>query len=125
MNDLLKLAVASHGGLDRWNQVTSITVGASITGALWDLKRNGHALKDVRFVVDTTKQLLKMDVVSQVRRTVFDRHRAAVQDPDGAVIDARTDPESAFDGHRLATAWHDLHVPDFGAAARWTCLNSP
>ena len=35
MNDLLDSAVAAHGGLDRWNQVTSITVDAAITGALW------------------------------------------------------------------------------------------
>jgi hypothetical protein len=125
MNDLLKLAVASHGGLDRWNQVTSITVGASITGALWDLKSNGHALKDVRFVVDTTKQLLKMDVVSQERRTVFEPHRVAVQDPDGAVIDARNDPERSFDGHRLETAWDDLHVAYFVGEALWTYLNTP
>ena len=38
MNDLLESAVAAHGGLDRWNQVKSITVDASITGALWSLK---------------------------------------------------------------------------------------
>jgi hypothetical protein len=30
MDDLLKLAVASHGGLDRCNRVTSVTVGASL-----------------------------------------------------------------------------------------------
>ena len=39
MNDLLDTAVAAHGGLDRWNQVKSITVDASITGALLALKR--------------------------------------------------------------------------------------
>jgi hypothetical protein len=31
MNYLLENAVAAHGGLDRWNQVKSITVDASIT----------------------------------------------------------------------------------------------
>ena len=45
MNDLLEVAVAAHGGLDRWNQVKSITVGASITGALWSLKGQDDALK--------------------------------------------------------------------------------
>jgi hypothetical protein len=38
MNDLLGNAVAAHGGLDRWNQVKSITVDAPITEALWSLK---------------------------------------------------------------------------------------
>ena len=45
MNDLLEVAVAARGGLDRWNQVKSITVGASITGALWSLKGQDDALK--------------------------------------------------------------------------------
>ena len=39
MNYLLESAVAAHGGLDRWNQVKSITVDASISGALWAVKR--------------------------------------------------------------------------------------
>ena len=61
MNDLLDSAVAAHGGLDRWNQVKSITVDASITGALWSLKSKGDTLKDVRFEVDTTRERLTMD----------------------------------------------------------------
>lgn len=47
MNELLENAVAAHGGLDRWNEVKSITVDASITGALWALKNQADALKDV------------------------------------------------------------------------------
>src|SRR6266567_1290136 len=65
MNDLLESAVAAHGGLDRWNQVKSITVDASITGALWALKSKGDALKDVRFEVDTTRERLTMDFAGQ------------------------------------------------------------
>jgi hypothetical protein len=41
MNHLLESAVAAHGGLDRWNQVKSITVDASVTGALWAVKSKG------------------------------------------------------------------------------------
>src|SRR5437660_12161549 len=121
MDDLLKLPVASHGGLDRRNRVTSVTVGASLQAPLGHEEQggNGHALKDVRFVVDTTKQLLKMDIVSQERRTVFEPHRVAIQDSDGAVIDARDDPERSFDGHRLETAWDDLHLAHFGGEALW------
>ena len=65
MNYLLDSAVAAHGGLDRWNQVKSITVDASITGALWALKSKGDALKDVRFEVDTTRERLTMDFAGQ------------------------------------------------------------
>jgi hypothetical protein len=46
MNNLLESAITAHGGLDRWNQVKSITVDASITGAVWHVKNQGDALKN-------------------------------------------------------------------------------
>src|SRR5215472_15316937 len=79
MNDLLEAAVAAHGGLDRWNQVKSITVGASITGALWSLKGQDDALKDVRFEVDTTRERLTMDFTGQDKRSVFEPRRVVLR----------------------------------------------
>jgi hypothetical protein len=35
MDDLLKLAIEAHGGLERWRQFNFIRANASITGALW------------------------------------------------------------------------------------------
>ena len=65
MSDLLEEAVAAHGGMDQWNSVTSIDVAASITGATWFVKGKGDALKNVRFEVDTIRELLTMDFVGQ------------------------------------------------------------
>jgi hypothetical protein len=96
-------AVAAHGGLDRWNQVKSITVDASITGALWSLESKGDALNDVRFEVDTTRERLTMDFAGQDKRSVFEPHRVVMQRRDGTLIDARDDPERSFDGHQLQT----------------------
>jgi hypothetical protein len=125
MNDLLENAVAAHGGLDRWNQVQSITVGASITGAFWHVKGKGDALKDVRFEVDTTRELLTMDFVGQDKRSVFEPLRVVMQRRDGALIDGRDDPERSFDGHRFETPWDDIHLAYFTGAALWTYLNTP
>src|SRR2546422_8019325 len=109
MNDLLDSAIAAHGGLGRWNQVKSITAGASITGALWDIKSKGDALKAVRFEVDTTQQLVTMDFAGQDKRSVFEPRRVVLQRRDGTLIDARDDPEKSFDGHQLETPWDDIH----------------
>ena len=38
VNDLLKLAIAGHGGPRRWEQLSRFRVAASITGAIWALK---------------------------------------------------------------------------------------
>src|SRR5438552_575806 len=101
MNDLLESAVAAHGGLDRWNQITAITVDASITGALWHVKGKPDVLKEVRVAADTKRQLLTMDYVGQDKQSVFEPSRVVIQCRDGAVIDARDEPERSFNGHQL------------------------
>jgi len=55
----------AHGSLNRWKGITSIDVAASITGATWFVKGKGDVLKNVRFEVDTTRELLTMDFVGQ------------------------------------------------------------
>jgi hypothetical protein len=125
MNDLLDSALAAHGGLDRWNQVTSITVDASITGAFWNLKGKGDALKDIRFEADTTRERLTMDFAGQDKRSVFDPHRVVIQRRNGTLIAAHDDPERSFDGHQFETPWDDIHLAYFTGEALWTYLNTP
>jgi hypothetical protein len=125
MNDLLDSAVAAHGGLDRWNQIRSITFDASIAGALWHLKGKGDALKAVHLEVDTTRQLVTMDFAGQDKRSVFEPFRVVIQRRDGALIDARDDPERSFDGHQFETPWGDIHLAYFVGEAQWTYLNMP
>lgn len=125
MNDLLESAIAAHGGLDRWNQVTSITVDASITGAFWHLKGQGDTLKNVRFEVDTTRQQLTMNFPGQDKRTVFQPHSVALQHSDGTPVSERADPEKSFDGHQFTTPWDDLHLAYFTGEALWTYLTIP
>jgi hypothetical protein len=125
MNNLLESAITAHGGLDRWNQVKSITVDASITGAVWHVKNQGDALKNIRFEVDTTRQLLAIDFVGQDKRSVFEPHRVEIQHGDGGLIDERDDPEKSFEGHQFETPWDDLHLAYFVGEALWTYLNTP
>jgi hypothetical protein len=125
MNDLLQSAVAAHGGLDRWNQVQSITVDASITGTFWHIKSKGDALKDVRFEVDTTRERLTMDFAGEDKRSVFEPLRVVIQRRDGTLIDVRDDPERSFDGQRFETPWDDIDLAYFTGEALWTYLNTP
>jgi len=52
MNDLLKIALEAHGGLDRWNKVKSIKIEASITGAIWYVKNKPDYLKNIVMAAD-------------------------------------------------------------------------
>jgi hypothetical protein len=125
MNDLLESAVAAHGGLGRWNQLTAITVGASITWALFHVKGKADAVKDVRLEADTKRQLLTMDFIGQDKQSVFEPSHVVIQRRDGSVIDGRDDPERSFDGHQLQTPWDDAHLAYFTGEALWTYLNTP
>jgi hypothetical protein len=125
VSNLLDLAVRAHGGLDRWNKVKSITVAASITGAIWFLKGKGDALKNVIMAVETNKERLVMDFVGQDKRSIFEPARIVMEKTDGTLVDARNDPEKSFEGHQRSTPWDDIHVAYFSGEALWTYLNTP
>jgi hypothetical protein len=125
VSNLLDLAVRAHGGLDRWNKVKSISVAASITGAIWFVKGKGDALKDVIMTVETNKERLVMDFVGQDKRSIFEPARIVMEKTDGTVVDARNDPEKSFEGHQRSTPWDDIHVAYFSGEALWTYLNTP
>ena len=71
MNELLALAVKSHGGLERWNRVTSVKVAAAITGAIWFVKSKGDVLKNVVMTIDTKQERVRMDFPGQDKRSIF------------------------------------------------------
>jgi hypothetical protein len=125
MNDLLDLAVMAHGGLDRWREVNSVRVAASITGAIWFVKGKGDALKNVVMTIDTRKERLTTDFHGQDKRTVFEPARVVIEKTDGTLIDARNDPEKSFQGQERETPWDDIHVAYFCGEALWTYLNTP
>ena len=125
MTKLLDLAVQAHGGLERWRQIRSIRVAASITGAIWFVKSQGDALKDVVLTVDTESERLTVDFPGQDKRALFEPERIVIQRLDGATIAARDNPERSFAGHQRETPWDDIHVIYFVGEALWTYLNTP
>ena len=61
MNDLLNLALEAHGGLKRWSRVEAVTVAASITGEIWQIKSKPDYLKNVIFNTETKRERVTMD----------------------------------------------------------------
>src|SRR5580698_7562238 len=98
MNELLNSAVNAHGGLERWNKVTSVKVAASITGAIWFVKGQGNALKDIVMTVDTKDERLVTDFPGQDKRSIFEPNRVVMEKVDGTVIESRDNPEESFKG---------------------------
>ncbi len=125
MNELLNRAVEAHGGLERWKRVNSMSVVASITGAIWFVKGQGDVLKNVVLTAETKRERLTIDFPGQARRWIFEPSRIVLEKDDGTLIEARDHPESAFEGQQRETPWDDFHVAYFVGEALWTYLNTP
>ena len=125
MTKLLDFAVQAHGGLDRWRQIRSIRVAASITGAIWFVKGQGDVLKDVVLTADTQTERLIVDFPGQDKRAIFTPERIEIQRADGTLIASRDHPEQSFAGQQRETPWDEIHVIYFVGEALWTYLNTP
>lgn len=125
MTALLDLAVEAHGGLDRWRQIRSIRVAASISGAIWFVKGQGDALKDVVLTAETGSERLTVDFPGQDKSARFEPQRIVITRGDGSAIAERNDPEASFAGQQRETPWDDIHVIYFVGEALWTYLNTP
>src|SRR5271155_4498219 len=125
MGELLDLAVKAQGGLARWNEVNTITVAASITGAIWYVKGKPDILKNVVITAETRRERVTLDFPGQDKRAIFQPNRVVIEKLDGTLIEARDNPEKSFEGQQRETPWDDIHVAYFVGEALWTYLNTP
>jgi hypothetical protein len=123
--DLLDIAVEAHGGLARWNEVSSVEIDVSITGAIWYVKGQPDVLKDIVMVADTQRERATTSFVGQDRATSFELDRVVVQRSDGTILEASDDPEGSFEGQTADSPWDAIHVAYFSGEALWTYLNTP
>jgi len=125
MNELLSMAIQAHGGMDRWNTVTSVEITASITGAIWYVKGKPNVLKNVVMTADTRSERLITVFPGQDKRSIFEPDRVVIERADGTPVEARDNPEASFAGQQPDTPWDDIHVAYFSGEALWTYLNTP
>jgi hypothetical protein len=125
MTPLLQMAISAHGGLERWNEVRSIVVSASITGAIWALKGQPDYLANIVMSVDTQRQRVVTDFPDENQRFTFEPDRVTLETPEGRIIQERENPQASFIGQARETPWDPLHVAYFQGEALWTYLNTP
>jgi len=126
MNELLKLAIDAHGGLDQWNSLHTVAINVSVGGALWSLKRQEGLFADARYEADTHAQRATLGRFGAPDRHVrFTPDRLILETDAGETIQVRDNPRSAFDGHVTETPWDQLHAAYFNGYALWTYLTQP
>jgi hypothetical protein len=125
MTELLDLAVTAHGGLERWNEVKTIQIVASITGAIWYVKGKPDVLKNVLVTASTREERATIDFPGQNKRAIFQPNRVVIETADGILIESLSSPKESFEGQQRETPWDDIQVAYFAGEALWTYLNTP
>jgi hypothetical protein len=78
MNDLLRLALQAHGGLQQWRQRKVVRASASITGELWRLKGQADVLTNIQVEAQLNRQHLIAHLIGANRRTTFTSDRVSI-----------------------------------------------
>jgi hypothetical protein len=125
MDDLLKLAIEAHGGLEHWREFNVVRANASITGELWHLKGQPDVLKNVQVVAQLHRQHLVTHLIGKDRRTIFTPGQVSIESESGVVKETRADPTASFQGQSLDSPWDMLHVVYFASYALWNYLTIP
>jgi hypothetical protein len=114
MENLLKLAIDVHGGLDRWKQFEKIKIHMKVGGALWSLKQQDGVISDTVFEADLKNQRGRyLDFVNKGQDAVFTPNQTSMV-KDGQVLEELTNPRGSFANHKFETPWSQLQLVYFG-----------
>ena len=126
MTELLDLAVAAHGGLDRWHSYRGVSLELSVGGVLWELKGQTGLFANATYQAETHTQRATLGRFAAADRHVrFTPDRLVLETDAGEVIEVRDNPRGAFAGHTNETPWDRLHAAYFDGYALWTYLTQP
>ncbi|KAA0099640.1 hypothetical protein CIW49_08575 [Mycolicibacterium sp. P1-18] len=126
MGDLLALAVEAHGGLRRWDQLTSAKGRFAIAGAIWDFKGVPGVLADVTVALDLRAERVTLDPVGgDDTHTVFADGRLELRSTSGDLVEVVTDPRDAMTRLPYDTPWNAMDAAYFASEAWWTYLTAP
>jgi hypothetical protein len=126
MTDLLDRLVEAHGGLQRWNELQTVTAHLAQGGAVWALKGQQGVLDDVFITAKLHEERESHYPFGAAgRRSVFTPERVAIETDDGTVVEALDQPRASFAGHTVETPWTTLQLAYFVGTAMWTYLAQP
>jgi hypothetical protein len=126
VNRLLETAIKGHGGLERWNQLNTVSARLIQGGVLWGLKGQEDVLNGAVVTASLhDERVSHRPFGAPDRRSAFTPRRVAIETDDGTVLEALDQPRASFAGHTAETAWSTLQLAYFAGAAMWTYLTQP
>ena len=126
MNDLLKLTIEAHGGLENWNKYEHVSARIICGGITWEMKQQSGILDDIYVTSSIKKEFTShYPFINEEWHTSFEPNRVAIENSDNEVIEELLDPRYSFIGHSLETPWTRLQLAYFAGYAMWTYFNAP
>lgn len=126
MSDLVELACAAHGGLERFDQFSYLSAQLHQGGVLWGLKGKPTVLESAHVRVDLKRQWVSHGPFAPTaNHSDFTPQRVTIVAPDGEVVEQLDDPRPSFAGYAMETPWSDTQVAYFAGYTMWTYLTSP
>src|SRR3954463_10131839 len=98
MSDLVELALKAHGGLERFEQFSSLTAKLRQGGVLWGLKGKPTVLEDCNVRVDLKRERVShWPFAPTPNHSVFTPGRVTIETPDGKVVEELDAPRASFE----------------------------
>jgi hypothetical protein len=126
MNDLLQKVLDAHGGLERWNNLTTLNATIVTGGELWGIKGVVQDTMPREMTISLHQQRASVTPFGNPDwRTNFRADYIAIETSQGEIVRERSNPRESFAGHGMDTPWDPLHRAYFSGYAMWTYLTTP
>lgn len=125
--ELVDLALARHGGAERWERAESITAQVHVYGAFWPYKGGPGLLGFETVTAELKRQRISMRPFGEGRTLSFDAGEdlVTITDVDGVVVDRLSHPRASMAGYQLDTTWSPTQIGYFISYATWMYLVEP
>jgi len=109
MNELLRVAMTTHGGIDHWNSLSTGAATMKLDGALWQAKGAPGFATTGNLNFNLHEQIYSLHpFLKEGQKSSFQNDQIIIQTMDGKVLKELSHPRDSFDGHTLETPWEDL-----------------
>jgi hypothetical protein len=127
MSDLVEFILARHGGVQRWEDASTVAATVHVSGVFWPRKGQPDLLGFETVTADLRRQRISMSPFGEGRTVHFDalEDLVTITDADGQVVDQLSEPRTSMAGYQGDTRWSATQVGYFICYATWTYLTEP
>ncbi|HUN83315.1 MAG TPA: hypothetical protein VMU48_03005 [Terracidiphilus sp.] len=124
--ELLQKVLEAHGGLNRWNSLSTVQATIISGGQMFDMKGTPQTSTPRRMTISTNREWASVRPFgADDQRTDFTVDRIAIEKLDGTVVNERLRPSEHAEGKSVDAPWDALDRAYFNGYALWTYLTAP